>query len=261
MFTRVAKPVYSRCNTVRKLSSDSSLKIFSDPRSAEFLAAAATVESLPTIGTRPPEVRPITHSGRANVGKSTLLNAVLGRRNLLHTSKKAGRTQTLNFYRVGPDPAKAVVVDAPGYGQRGRPEWGALFDHYVSHREELKRIYLLINASHGLKESDLTMLSHLNTQCTHALAHGRPVTLQAIFTKCDLLLRSTSGKEGQKILQRMQDEVFEAAPLCLPGIVTAASGGGGGALVGVEKVRRSVVEAWGLGRVSTPVVRRTQAGS
>lgn len=62
----------------------------------------------------------------------------------------------------------------------------------------------------------------------------------------------------------MQDEVFEAAPLCLPGIVTAASGGGGGGggkLVGVEKVRRSVVEACGLGRVSTPVVRRTQAGS
>lgn len=60
MFTRVAKAVYSRCNsaiTARKLSSDASLKIFSDPRSAEFLAAAATVESLPTIGTRPPEVR------------------------------------------------------------------------------------------------------------------------------------------------------------------------------------------------------------
>lgn len=120
-------------------------------------------------------------------------------------------------------------------------------------RIRLKRIYLLINASHGLKETDLAMLSHLNTQCTHALANGRPVTLQAIFTKCDLLLR----KEGQKTLQRMQDEVFEAAPLCLPGIVTAASGGGG--LVGVEKVRRSVVEACGLGRVSTPVVRRTSS--
>ncbi len=122
----------------------------------------------------------------------------------------------------------------------------------------LKRIYLLINASHGLKESDLTMLSHLNTQCTQALANGRHITLQAIFTKCDLLLRSTSGKEGQKTLQKMQDEVFEAAPLCLPGIVTAASGGGG-ALVGVEKVRKSVVEACGLGRVSTPVVRRASS--
>lgn len=62
MFTRVAKPLYSRCNTVRKLSTDASLKIFSDPRSAEFLAAAATVESLPTIGNRPPEVCPVTYS-------------------------------------------------------------------------------------------------------------------------------------------------------------------------------------------------------
>ncbi|KAI0091578.1 P-loop containing nucleoside triphosphate hydrolase protein, partial [Irpex rosettiformis] len=185
--------------------------------------------------------------GRANVGKSTLLNAVLGRRNLLHTSKRAGRTQTLNFYRVGPEPAKAVVVDAPGYGQRGRPEWGALFDHYVSNREELKRIYLLINASHGLKESDAMMLSHLNQQCESSLAHNRHITLQAIFTKCDLL-----RGDAQKQLQRMQQEIFEAAPLCLPGIATATSS----VQIGVDKVQQSIVEACGLGRVST-VIRHT----
>jgi len=75
-------------------------------------------------------------TGRANAGKSTLLNAVIGRRNLLFTSKKAGRTQTLNFFRVGGDPGRLVVVDSPGYGARGRPEWGAVFDDYIRNRNE-----------------------------------------------------------------------------------------------------------------------------
>jgi len=229
-------------NVTQRHASNYASSIFSDARSAEFLAAAASIESLPVIGTQPPE---IIVTGRANVGKSTLLNAILGRRDLLHTSKKAGRTQTLNFYRVGPHPGKAVLVDAPGYGHRGRPEWGALFDHYVKNRKELRRVYLLINAAHGLKESDQMMLENLNQQCEAASSENRPVTLQAIFTKCDLL-----KADAQTVLQRMQREIFDCAPLCLPGIITAVSSG---TRVGVDKARYSIIDACGLGRVSTVI--------
>ena len=70
------------------------------------------------------------------MGKSTLLNAVLGRNNLVRTSSKAGRTRSLNFFRVGPGQGSLVLVDAPGYGARGREEWGELFDHYLENRKE-----------------------------------------------------------------------------------------------------------------------------
>ena len=118
------------------------------------------------------------------------------------------------------------------------------YSHILS---RLRRIYLLVNASHGLKESDTMMLSHLNQQCEAALAKNRHITLQAVFTKCDLL-----GANAQKRLQQMQQEIFEAAPLCLPGIVTATSN----TQVGIEKVRQSIAEACGLGRVNA-VIRRT----
>lgn len=119
-----------------------------------------------------------------------------------------------------------------------------VFASCSSSSSRLKRIYLLINASHGVKESDAAMLGHLNQHCEQSLADGRHITLQAIFTKCDLL-----DRRAQEKLQRMQQEIFEAAPLCLPGIITAASN----AQVGIDKVRQSIVDACGLGRVAAVI--------
>ncbi|KAG1797907.1 uncharacterized protein BJ212DRAFT_1581989 [Suillus subaureus] len=106
--------------------------LFSRMRSPQNFLLLLVKESLSLLGGLPE----VVVTGRANVGKSSLLNAVIGRRDLLFTSKKAGRTQTLNFFRVGSPPGRLVVVDSPGYGARGRPEWGALFNHYLETRKQ-----------------------------------------------------------------------------------------------------------------------------
>jgi GTP-binding protein len=166
---------------------------------------------------------------------------------------------------VGPEPHKLVVVDAPGYGARGRPEWGELFDHYTTNRREyvltampcfsilkycplrLKRIFVLINTEHGLKEIDAMMLESLNHTCEASLPTDRPITLQAVLTKADLV---KSGSRMQ--IQKLQSEIFEAAPLCLPAILTASSKH---IQVGIEEVRRSITDGCGLGKTNAKVTR------
>ncbi|CCM02610.1 uncharacterized protein FIBRA_04713 [Fibroporia radiculosa] len=211
-----------------------SADVFADAKSAEFLAAAASASSIPRLHGLPE----VIVTGRANVGKSTLLNAVIGRRNLLHTSKQPGRTQTLNFYSVGPEPGKLVLVDAPGYGARGRPEWGALFNHYVQYRKELKRVFILFNAKHGLSDIDRAMLQSLDEQCQSSA--GTKFTLQAVITKADSLLQS---RNAGNTVQDLQKAIFEAAPTCLPAIVTTALKH---PHFGIEEVRRSIADACGL---------------
>ncbi|KAI0048776.1 P-loop containing nucleoside triphosphate hydrolase protein [Auriscalpium vulgare] len=209
--------------------------IFANPRSAGFLAAALTEASVPTLQGIPE----VVVTGRANAGKSTLLNAILGRKDLVLSSSKPGRTKSLNFFRVGPDPGKLILVDAPGYGSRGRPEWGQLFSHYLGSRKELRRVYILFNAKHGINAADKLMLEDLNAQ---ALGGGLPWTLQAIITKSD----TVSTRELATVLPKLQKTIFEVAPTCLPPIVTASLKH---PLFGVTEVRKSIAEACGLLKV------------
>ncbi|CAL1715261.1 unnamed protein product [Somion occarium] len=225
----------------RAISNSAATKVFSDAKSAEFLAAAASPSSIPPLHGLPE----VIVTGRANVGKSSLLNAVLGRTNLLITSKKPGRTQTLNFYRVGAPPGSLLLVDAPGYGSRGRPEWGKLFDYYVANREQLKRVYILFNAKHGLNDVDRMMLQSLDSQIQSS--SGSRFTLQGIITKVD-----TVGAGAADAVTKIQKDIFEVAPTCLPAIVTSATRR---PLYGIEDVRRSIVEACGLGNIQTKSIR------
>ncbi|PPR07817.1 hypothetical protein CVT24_002897 [Panaeolus cyanescens] len=177
-------------------------------------------------------------TGRANAGKSSLFNAVLRRSNLLSTSSKAGHTKSLNFYRVGPEPGQLLLVDAPGYGARGRPEWGELFDHYISTREQLKRIYFIINAKHGLNNYDHQMLDHLSKSLLTDRG-TQPFTLQAVITKVDLVPSS----ELQATLKKIRDDIWKSAPLCLTPLVTSSAMK---PPFGIEAVRKNIREACSL---------------
>lgn len=107
----------------------------------------------------------------------------------------------------------------------------------------LRRIYVLFSAKHGLNEMDKIMLRSLNEQCQ--ISDGRNLTLQGIITKADTL-----SPESVKQVKKMQDDIFEAAPTCLPAIVTIASKY---PFFGIEEVRKSIVEACGVGRVDSRV--------
>lgn len=128
------------------------MKAFSQ---AAFLRAAGRPEDLP-----PPAAREIAFAGRSNVGKSSAINALLGRRALARTSKTPGRTQTINFYGLGTD---AVLVDLPGYGyarvpQALRAQWGQLVDAYLRSRGEPAAVVVVMDARHPLTALDEQLL-------------------------------------------------------------------------------------------------------
>ncbi|KAK2465473.1 hypothetical protein APHAL10511_002365 [Amanita phalloides] len=199
---------------------------------AEYITSAASPESIPILQGLPE----VIVTGRANCGKSSLFNAVLGRRSLLVASKKAGRTRTLNFFQVGTEPGHLVLVDAPGYGARGRPEWGELFDTYLESRRELKRVYILFNAKHPLNSYDVEMLSHLSEIL---IAQRERFTLQAVITKIDCLPLN----EVEAAIGRIRKGIREVTPLCLPPIVTSA---GMRPYFGIEMMRKNIKMACGL---------------
>lgn len=166
-----------------------------------------------------------------------------------------GRTQSLNFFRLGPSPGSLILVDAPGYGARGRKEWGALFDSYLDQRtvweqfqtidqasmltlwwSRLRRIYILFNAKHGLSEVDEAMLQHLDEKCQGSESN---LTLQAVITKAD----TVPSKDLSSRISKMRQQINEASMNCLPPIITSSNTS---PPFGIEEVRKSIVEACGL---------------
>lgn len=150
----------------------------------EFLLSAPKLEFLPEPST--PE---IALCGRSNVGKSSLLNALTGRKALARTSVTPGRTQELNFFEVG-EPTRFRLVDMPGYGFAKAPpkvveNWKRLVRDYLRGRPVLKRALVLVDARHGLKDVDREML---------ALLDEAAVTYRVVLTKADKLKASELAK-------------------------------------------------------------------
>ena len=127
----------------------------------EFLLSAPQLKFLPE-----PDVPEIAFCGRSNVGKSSLLNALTGRRAIARTSVTPGRTQELNFFEVG-EPTQFRLVDMPGYGFAKAPvkvveRWRQLVRTYLRGRAVLKRTLVLIDARHGIKPVDAEMMKMLD---------------------------------------------------------------------------------------------------
>jgi GTP-binding protein len=142
-------------------------------QSCLFLGAAAEEAQLPNPGL--PEV---AFAGRSNVGKSSLINALTGRKTLARTSGSPGRTRQINFFELG---GRILLVDLPGYGyartaRREVERWTALVRRYLRGRASLRRVYLLIDARHGPKDND---------RATMAVLDQAAVSYQIVLTKAD----------------------------------------------------------------------------
>jgi GTP-binding protein len=141
----------------------------------QFFWASPSVETLP-----PMAGIEVAFAGRSNVGKSSLINALTGRNALARTSHTPGRTQELIFFE-GPDKDGLRLVDMPGYGYAAAAKtkvasWTALIHRFLQGRANLARVYVLVDARHGLKEVDQDVLKTLDKSA---------VSYQLVLTKAD----------------------------------------------------------------------------
>lgn len=134
--------------------------------------------------------------GRSNVGKSSFINTILGRKNLARTSSHPGKTQTLNFYYINND---FYLIDVPGYGyaevsKKRREKFGKMIEEYLETRKELKRVFMIIDFRHKPTEDDVLMYNFLKY-------YNLPVTI--IATKSDKIGSSKKEKCKKQILDTL----------------------------------------------------------
>jgi GTP-binding protein len=177
----------------------------------QFSAAAGSPVSLPPMrGTE------IALSGRSNVGKSSLINALTGRKNLARISRTPGRTQELIFFSGG---GPLNLVDMPGYGYAAAAKskiaaWTELIHAYLRGRANLARIYVLVDARHGLKDADGPMFDVLGNA---AVSH------QIVLTKCDAVKPS---ELSQRIAET--EAALATRPAAYPAVLATSSHDGTG---------------------------------
>lgn len=189
----------------------------------EFLLSAPSLKFLPDPG--PPE---IAFAGRSNVGKSSLLNALTGRKSIARTSVTPGRTQELNYFEVG-RPTRLRLVDMPGYGFAKAPlkvvdAWKRLVRDYLRGRVQLKRTLVLIDSRHGVKDVDRDMMKMLDEAA---------VGYRLVLTKADKIKAS----ELEAVLAATQVEARKH-PAAYPVVHVTSSEKG----MGIEELRAAVLE-------------------
>ena len=179
-------------------------------QNAEFIKGATAWEHFPTDGR--PEV---TFMGRSNVGKSSLINLLLRRKNIARTSGQPGKTQEINFFLID---GTYYLVDLPGYGyaktsKKKRKAWSELNTSYLLERPQLRAVFHLIDSRHPPTELDEEMIE---------LMLGQHVPYVAVLTKVDKLSGNQRGKAKQRVIEALGEYGLEA-----PVILSSAETGRG----------------------------------
>jgi GTP-binding protein len=183
--------------------------LFAGP--VDFVKGVVAMPGLP-----PPDRPEVCFAGRSNVGKSSLINALTGRKSLARASNTPGRTQEINYFALG---AERYLVDLPGYGYAEAPvaivaKWQALLKSYLAGRQTLRRAFVLIDTRHGVKSVDEEIM---------ALLDRSAVTFQAVLTKAD----KVSLADREKTLEQVRGALSKH-PAAFPELVVTSSEKGDG---------------------------------
>ena len=194
-------------------------------RPATFVLGCAKIEQLPD-----PDLPEVAFAGRSNVGKSSLINALVGMKGLARASNEPGRTREVNFFELD---GKLRLVDLPGYGwaraSRGEVKrFQNLGRDYLRGRVTLKRVYLLIDSRHGLKAVDTEALDALDLAA---------VSYQIVLTKADKLKKG----EGERMIEATLKAV-SWRPAAYPEVALTSSETG----LGMPGLRLAIVSATGV---------------
>lgn len=183
--------------------------LFAGP--VDFVKGVVAMDGLP-----PADRIEVCFAGRSNVGKSSLINALTGRKSLARASNTPGRTQEINYFAMGEE---RYLVDLPGYGYAEAPvavveKWQRLLKEYLSGRQTLRRAFVLIDARHGVKKVDEEILTLLDKSA---------VTFEVVLTKADKI----SLAQREKVLAQVRGALAKH-PAAYPEIVVTSSEKGEG---------------------------------